>query len=72
MSGAKLIRISHNTWGIVRLDLNVAASCSPSTPTAGQIVPRWNPVTLHLLAHTDILVIEHALIRTLRLATLCL
>ena len=75
MLGAKLIGISHDTWGIVRFNLNGAPSSSPTTPT-GQILAGWDSITCdsfscHHMAQPDIrLVIKNALIRTLRLAAL--
>ena len=66
----ELIGIRHHAWGIVRLNLNSTASGSPSAPSS-QVLPRWNSVTCHHMAQSDVcLIIEQALIRTLRLATL--
>jgi len=68
----KLVGVGHNTWGVVRLDLNGASSGSPSAAT-GQILPRWDSVTRRHMTQTDIcLIIEHSLIRALRLTALCL
>ena len=64
---AKLIRISHDTWRIVRFYLNSASSGSPTTPTS-QILAGWDPVTCdsfscHYMAQSNVcLIIKNAMV----------
>jgi len=67
---AKLVGIGHYTWGVVRFDLDGAASGSPAASTR-QILSGRDSITGHHMAQTNIsLIVEHALIWALRLTAL--
>ena len=68
---AKLIGISHHTWGVVWLHLNCTSSRSPAAPSC-QILPWRHPVSCDYSTMPYIcLIMEQVIIWTLCLAALC-
>ena len=65
---SEFVRVSHNTWWVVGLDIDCASSRSSPAP-ACQILARRNSVPSHHMTQSDILIVEHHLVETLRLTT---